>query len=72
MVRRGGADAGRLGGGCTHVVACGRVYMSPALRLALLLTFRSPFFSGDLEPIWLSLSLCMCVCRMSTNNLAES
>ncbi|KAM0858833.1 hypothetical protein ACQ4PT_047591 [Festuca glaucescens] len=29
MVRRGGADAGRLGGGCTHVVACGRVYDDP-------------------------------------------
>ncbi|KAK1614536.1 hypothetical protein QYE76_020053 [Lolium multiflorum] len=29
MVRRGGADAGRLGGACTHVVACGRVYDDP-------------------------------------------
>ncbi|CAM0947202.1 unnamed protein product [Alopecurus aequalis] len=29
MVRRGGADAGRLGSGCTHVVACGRIYDDP-------------------------------------------
>uniref|UniRef100_A0ACD5Z7D3 Uncharacterized protein n=1 Tax=Avena sativa TaxID=4498 RepID=A0ACD5Z7D3_AVESA len=29
MVRRGGVDAGRFGGGCTHVVACGRVYDDP-------------------------------------------
>jgi hypothetical protein len=51
MVRRGGADAGRLGGGCTHVVACGRVYVSPGLRLALLPMSCSPPFSRDLEPI---------------------
>uniref|UniRef100_A0A8I6XYV1 BRCT domain-containing protein n=2 Tax=Hordeum vulgare subsp. vulgare TaxID=112509 RepID=A0A8I6XYV1_HORVV len=34
MVRRGGADAGRLGGGCTHVVACGRVYDDPVCAAA--------------------------------------
>jgi topoisomerase (DNA) II binding protein 1 len=55
MVRRGGADAGRFGGACTHVVACGRVYVSPDLRL-----FSPVFlvdFVRDLEPT----SLCVCV-----------
>jgi hypothetical protein len=53
MVRRGGADAGRFGGGCTHVVACGRVYVSPALPL---LSPAFPVdFLGDLEPICLSI-----------------
>ena len=71
-MRRGGVDAGRLGGGCTHVVACGRVYVSLGPSM-----FWLVFLGGSGTGTDLSLRVCVqddpvCVAARAQGNKVVS